>query len=293
MATAEPWWSLEKTDSHAWRLDVQFDGTGHKRRILLLADIHWDNAHCRLDLLKQTLDIAKAEGAPIFSFGDHFCAMQGKWDKRSSADAMRDEHRGGNYLDLLVNTCADWFKPYASSLAMISLGNHETAIRRHHQVDLNQQLVGHLRREGSPVVSGPYWGFVVIGCMFGAKGLSEIIKMHFAHGSGGGGMITRGLIDHSRTRSDYDCDIHVSGHIHRRNCDENVITRVTARGKIQQTPQLYLRCSTWKDESKDGYHVEQGRAARPIGGWWLELTGNKSKNVKSNTYTVDIKAVPT
>jgi hypothetical protein len=289
------WWAMAQTDTHAWVMDVDFSGANCTRKVLLLADIHWDNAHCRLDLLKATLDEAKAIGAPVFSFGDHFCAMQGKWDRRASAEALRDEHRGGNYLDLLVNTCADWFAPYASSLAMISPGNHETAIRRHHQVDLTQQLVSHLRREGSPVVAGPYWGFVVLSCNFNGdrKRSSEAIKLHYHHGYGGGGPISRGLIDHSRTRSDYDSDVHVTGHIHRRNADENVITRVSNRGKIFQQPQLFLRCSTWKDESQDGYHVEQGRASRPIGGWWLELTSAKTREHRNSTYHVRMRAVPT
>ena len=293
-ATPRRWWDMAQTDPNAWKLDIQFSGKGDTRRVLLLADLHWDNAHCRLDLLQATLNEAKRIGAPVFSFGDHFCAMQGKWDKRASADALRDEHRGGNYLDLLVQTCADWFQPYRDNLAMISLGNHETAIRRHHQVDLTQQLVGLLRREGSPVVAGPYWGFIVIqGRMLDGATKSDTIKLHFSHGFGGGGPITRGLIDHSRTRSDYDCDVHVSGHIHRRNCDENVITRVTSLGKVYQQSQLYLRCSTWKDESRDGYHVEKGRAGRPIGGWWLDLTPLKTRDVRNNNYSLKVTAVPT
>lgn len=286
------WWAMRQTDPSAYRLDLQFDGKGATRRILLLADIHWDNAHCRLDLLRETLDEAKRIEAPVFSFGDHFCAMQGKWDKRASASALREEHRGGNYLDLLVSTCADWFTPYAGNLAMISIGNHETAIRRHHQVDLTQQLVALLRREGSPVIAGPYWGYIVIGCNVGGR-ITDSLKLHFHHGAGGGGPVSRGLIDHSRTRSDYDADVFVSGHIHRRNADENVITRVTTAGKVYQQSQLFLRCSTWKDESNDGYHVEKGRAARPIGGWWLDLMATKTQGVRGNNYSLTVKAVPT
>jgi hypothetical protein len=68
---------------------------------------------------------------------------------------------------------------------------------------------------------------------------------------------------------------------------------VSNRGKIFQQPQLFLRCSTWKDESKDGYHVEQGRASRPIGGWWLELTSAKTRDHRNSTYHVRMRAVPT
>lgn len=150
----KPWWTIQPTDTNAWRLDLDMPGSGTSRRLLLLSDIHWDNAHCELGMLKETLEEAKKENCPIFSFGDLFCAMQGKWDPRSSQDALREEHRGGNYLDLLVGTAFDWFRPYAKQLALISPGNHETAILKRHQVDLTQQLVTLMRREGSPVVAG-------------------------------------------------------------------------------------------------------------------------------------------
>ena len=292
MATAEPWWTIQPTDTNAWRLDLGMPGSGTSRRILLLSDIHWDNAHCELGMLKETLEEAKKENCPIFSFGDLFCAMQGKWDPRSSQDALREEHRGGNYLDLLVGTAFDWFKPYAAQLALISPGNHETAILKRHQVDLTQQLVTLLRREGSPAIAGTYWGFVVAQCLLGGRH-SDNVKLHYHHGYGGGGEVTRGLIDHSRTRGMYDADVFVSGHIHRRNVEENILTRVTARGKIHQQTQLFLRCSAWKDESNSGWHVEKGRAARPIGGWWLELTTIKKHTVRSNSYSVTIRALPT
>lgn len=292
---AQPWWSIGQTDTNAWRVDVQFDGAGSVRRFLMLADLHWDNAHCRLDLLKETLDEAKAEGAPIFLIGDTFCAMQGKWDPRSSRSALREEHHTGNYLDSLVSTAHEWFKPYAANLALASYGNHETSILKRHQVDLLQQLVGALRRDGSPVVCGTYWGFVVVNGNFTkATRQCATLKIHYHHGSGGAAEVSRGFIDHNRTRSMYgDFDVGVYGHIHRRNCDENIITTVTSRGKIEQRPQLFLRCSTWKDESGDGWHVQQGRAARPIGGWWLELTSSKKKSVNSNGYHMNMRAVPT
>lgn len=292
---AENWWKITQSDTNAWRLETDFDGCGTVRRFLFLADLHWDNAHCRLDLLKATLDEAKAEGAPVFLFGDTFCAMQGKWDPRSSRSALREEHHTGSYLDSLVSTAVEWFKPYASSLAMISYGNHETSILKRHQVDLCQQLVGALRRDGSPVVCGTYWGFVVAQARLRQlQNQSATLKIHYHHGSGGGAEVTRGFIDHNRTRSMYgDFDVGVYGHIHRRNCDENIITTVTARGKIEQRPQLFLRCSTWKDESLDGWHVQQGRAARPIGGWWLELVGHKQKAVKSNNFSLTMRALPT
>lgn len=282
-------WFIARTDRNAHRLELPFSGST-TWRILLLADLHWDNAHCDLNLLRSHLEQAKAGGWPVMVFGDLFCAMQGRWDPRASRDALREEHRDGSYLDLLVKTAVEWFKPYAGSLALISPGNHETSIAKRHEVNLTERLVSGLNLCGGKVELGTYWGFVNLACKRQAQVVTR--TLHYHHGFGGGGPISRGLIDHSRTRSDYDADIYVSGHIHRRNCDENVSTRLTSQGRVVLREQLFLRCSTYKQEDTgSGWHVEQGRAARPLGGWWLELAGDRRNQHK--TLNVNIKAVPT
>ena len=132
-----------------------------------------------------------------------------------------------------------------------------------------------LRREGSSCLLGTYWGFVGFLHQHGNQsGRSQ--SLHYHHGFGGGGEITRGLIDHSRTRGMYAADIYVSGHIHRRNYDENIVTAISPRGVVHQRTQLFLRCASYKAEH-DGWHAEKGRAARPIGGWWLVFNSIKNK----------------
>ena len=283
------WWQISKTDAHCYQLRLTFQKARDIKRLCLLADIHWDSAHCRLDLLKQCLDEAVSIGAPIVIAGDFFDAMQGKWDVRASQDTLRPEHRGGNYLDLLVSTAAEWLRPYAKNIAMISYGNHETSIKKKHETDLLQRLCQELRREGSPVECGPYWGFLQLICRIKDNASSQMISLHYHHGYGGGGEVTRGNIDHSRTRGMYFADVFLSGHIHRRNQDENIITMSTVKGQTHQRKQLFLRASSWKDESGDGWHVQQGRAARPIGGWWLEIT----PTVPIKNYVFDYRAIPT
>jgi UDP-2,3-diacylglucosamine pyrophosphatase LpxH len=283
----DSWWTIKKAGANSYRTDIEFGGAGSYRRALLLADAHWDNAHCRLDLLKRTLDVAKAEGAPVYHFGDWFCAMQGAWDQRKSRDALRDEHHTGSYLDSLVSTAAEWLEPYAANIALMSYGNHETSIKRKHEVDLLQRLCHELRRMGSPVECGPYWGFVTLNGAWAKH--RDCVRLHYHHGYGGGGEVSRGVNQHAAARSMYDADIFVSGHIHRRNLDENVMTRVSACGVVQHRRQLFLRCSTYKDESGDGWHVAQGRAARPLGGWWLNLVAARGQS----SYQIDYSASAT
>lgn len=149
------WWQIAKTDLHCQSLKIDFS-QGRSRRILLLSDLHWDSAKCQLPQLKAVLDQAKEEGAPICLFGDTWDAMQGKYDPRANQDDLRPEFRGPNYLDKLVDLAFDWLKPYLENLAVISYGNHETAITKRHEVDLVQRFAGLARREGSPVLVGQY-----------------------------------------------------------------------------------------------------------------------------------------
>jgi len=261
-------------------VDVFFENTKGIFNVLLMSDEHWDNKLCKLDVLKRHHEEAVQKKALIFKFGDTFCAMQGKWDKRADAEQLRKEHRGNNYLDNLVNTAADWYKPYAKNIALIGMGNHEQSIVDRHQTNLIDRLTSQLG-----VKQGGYWGYVTFRFSYHKK--LQIKKLFYHHGYGGGGEVTRGLIDNNRTRGQYNADIFYSGHIHRRNMDENIITDVTSKGNIVQREQLFLRGSTYKNETS-GWHSAGGRASRPIGGWWIEFSCTRTSNeivIKQKTET--------
>ena len=262
-------WSIRQTDPHAYRLD--FTGLKDKdwRRVMLLSDLHWDSAQCNRDLLKRDLDEALQTGTPVILVGDTFDIMQGKFDKRKSAKSLRPEHQTDNYIDTVIDDAIDWFTPYGNVLALVSKGNHETSWEKYHDTDVCARFVSGLKRNKSSVLLGKYWGFVQIGLIENPK--HRVSKtLFFHHGAGGGGEITRGLIDNSRTRGMYMADAFISGHIHRRNLDENVVYSLNNVGTVVARQQLFLRSSTYKVED-DGYHAEKGRGPRPLGGWWLEM----------------------
>ena len=279
MATIDqPKWAVEKIEHDVFVVNVDLKTYSDKFTILVQSDEHWDNDKCDRKLLKKHHEEALALNAPIFKFGDTFCAMQGKWDKRSDQAQLRDEHRGNNYLDKLVDTATEWYKPYANNIAVITEGNHEGSIMLRHQTSLLDRLCSKLG-----VHHGAYCGFVKFRFTCHGKRASRTLFWH--HGYGGGGEVTRGAIDHSRTRGQYRADIYVSGHIHRRNSDENVVTMLSDNNKILHRQELFLRSSTYKDESKCTYHLSNGRAARPLGGWWVtfkmaEVYTDGSKSVE-------------
>lgn len=270
-------WTVSRLDPQV--AEILFEvPPSEKVSVLLMADEHADNAHSDLALLRKHHDEARELNAPILKCGDTFCAMEGKWDRRKSEAALRPEMRGGNYFDKLVSWHTGLYMPYAKNIAVISDGNHESSILQHHQTDLVERLVHNLRSVGSPALHLPFTGFVRFAFDLGNRHRASTV-LHYHHGYGGGGEVTRGLIDQSRTRGQYDADIYVTGHIHRRNADENVMIGINQSGRVVQRNQVFLRAGTYKREERGGtgYHIEKGRAARPLGGWWLEMTPVRTK----------------
>jgi hypothetical protein len=118
-------WQFREASRNVHVFDVNLSKVGDEQWFLLQSDVHWDNPHCDRKKLKKHLDLAMQRNAPVLDFGDFFCAMQGKYDKRSSKNDIRPEHQNGNYLDSLVNTAHDYLKTYAKLITLRGNGNHE------------------------------------------------------------------------------------------------------------------------------------------------------------------------
>jgi predicted phosphodiesterase len=276
-------WRIERSDTHVHRLIVPYSRVKETRTVYAMSDLHWDSAHCEREILKSHLEAAKKENAMIIMAGDVFDLMQGKWDPRRDQSVLRPEHRGNCYLDSVLETAVEWFKPYAKTIALISPGNHETSVQARNDTDIIQRFADGLRPHGFRGAVGQYWGWVLFQSHINKTVLSR--RIHYHHGYGGGGEVTRGLIDNSRTRGMYEGgDVYLSGHIHRRNADENNPIRVTSTGKLEMAQQFFLRCAAYKNEHKDGWHVSKGRAARPIGGWAIDFTYQVTKWPEQNRF---------
>lgn len=249
---------------------------GWESKVLLMSDEHWDNAHADLPLIKRHHEQAVACNAPIVKVGDTFCLMQGKWDKRADQNQLRTEHRGAAYFDKVIDTAGEFYAPYAKNIALITPGNHEESILDHHNTDIVERFISEVKhRSGHRIMRGTYSSFLVIAIKLSDGRIHDKVIVHLHHGYGGGGEVTRGMIDNNRTRGQYFADIYYSGHIHRRNMDENELVSCNTDGIIRKHRQWFLRGSCYKDELNHGeasFHVKGGRAGRPKGGWWLNLS---------------------
>jgi hypothetical protein len=249
-------------------------------RVLLTSDWHVDNPHCDRDTLRRHMRQACDEDAPIVAIGDVFCAMQGKYDRRSSKSALRPEHRDGDYLDLLVKTTADFVSPFAGNLAIIGLGNHETSIIDRHETNLTERLAERIRSDGGITRAGGYGGWIIVSLKY-TQTCRHDYAIYYHHGFGGGGPVTRGVIDWSRYLMHADADCFVAGHVHYSNTDILMRAELTRSRQIRQKTVHFVRCPTYKEEYGDGhsgYHIEKGRGPRPIGGYWLSLSMSRKND---------------
>lgn len=96
-----------------------------KAEVAVLSDIHWDNPKCNRKLLTKHLNHCLDMDLPIVIVGDLFCLMQGRGDNRRNKSDILPEHNNAFYLDSIVDTAVEWFKPYVHNIAVIGYGNHE------------------------------------------------------------------------------------------------------------------------------------------------------------------------
>jgi hypothetical protein len=263
--------SQEAPNVHTLRFEV---GSGWEQWLLLSSDRHHDNKFCDWEFEKRHLELAKQRNAAIIDVGDLFCAMQGKYDPRSSMDALRPEHKRPDYLDAIVETAAEFYKPYARNFVLIGRGNHETNITGRHGTDLTDGLCRMLRQvPGAIVTPGGYGGWVRL--MFSESGARQSKTVKYFHGGGGGAIMTSGTLDNRRQASFLpDADIIVNGHTH----DQYVLPlqreRLTTGGTIVQDALWCIRTGTYKDEYQTGaggWHVERRGTPKPIGAVWVHL----------------------
>lgn len=269
-------WAIQERTRNIHVLDIVLTRVGDEQWLLLQSDVHWDNPHCDREKLKSHLDEALARDAPVLDFGDFFCAMQGKFDKRANKNDLRPEHQTGDYFDALIRTAAEWLAPYQRILTVRGQGNHETKIFKNHETDLTARLVERLKVGGSDAVHvGGYSGFVVLRVRYAGTKVQPV-KLHYHHGFGGGGPVTRGVIQTNRMAVYLaDADVVVSGHTH--DAWQVPIARVKLNQDctaVQHTRQLHVRLAGYKEEYGDGYggwHIERGGAPKPTGSAWLRV----------------------
>jgi len=259
-------------------LTVHFEGitADWEQWLLLSSDRHHDNINCNRKLEKKHLDQALERNALIFDFGDLFCAMQGKYDPRSSMDEIRPEDAGEDYLDRIVKHAAADYAPYVHHWVLLTQGNHETGIIKRHHHSLTSALKAQLNSDyGGAVHTGGFGGWVRFLFTIN-KTKRASVRLKYYHGSGGSdAQVTRGVIQTNR-QAVYlpDADIVVNGHNHSSYVLPIARERLSERGAIHRDIVWFVRTPGYKDEYGDGsrgWAVERGQPPKPLGACWVRF----------------------
>jgi len=253
--------------------------TGKTAEVAVLSDIHWDNPHCDRKLLKKHLNYCKENDIPVVIIGDLFCLMQGRGDNRRNKSDILPEHNNAFYLDSIVDTAVEWFAPYADIIKVIGYGNHETGIIKYQETDLLKRFVEMMNLKcNSDIQTGGYGGWIVYTLHYRKNSVASF-KHKYYHGSGGGGIVTKGALNLTRSLEMYeDMDLFTMGHIHENSSRNDVReSLMTYKGnyKIRQRQIHHCITGTYKEEYGDGatgWHIERGAPPKPLGGRIITLS---------------------
>lgn len=257
-------------------------------KLFVCSDLHFDNPKCNRELLFKHWDEAVKLDAKIVITGDLFCLMQGMYDPRKNKSAIRPEHNGDNYLDLVINDTCEKFLPYAKNILLISEGNHESSVSRRAETNIMERFVERLNAlAGSNIQLGVYTGMYKLG--FSYKNCSgKKINIGYNHGNWGG-VVTKGTLSVVRMASIMpDADIIFSGHTH----DGWVMAHPRLRlneykQKMEVLNQWHVKTGTYKEEfvKGSGWAVEKIAMPKYLGGCFVDINYSQKEDI-SFTFTL-------
>jgi hypothetical protein len=266
--------------------ELRVDGSSF--RMGMFSDIHWDNPKCDWNLLKHDLDYCLKNEIPIMFNGDTFCLMQGAYDPRKMKGDIRPEHNNARYFDSIIETAVDFFLPYANLLTVVGYGNHETSIIKRQETDVIQRFVTLLNyKAGSNVMTGGYGGWLIVNQLVKASSnATQATKIKYFHGSGGGGLVTKGALNLTRAMEMYEgYDVFTMGHIHENSARNDVRDSINfhpSKGYYFNHKQIHsMITGTYKEEYIDGlygWHVERGAPMKPVGGRLLTIECGRDRS---------------
>lgn len=249
---------------------------------LLASDLHMDHPKCNRELLKAHFDECVERDGYILLNGDILCVMQGKYDRRHNKASVRPEHMKDAYFDTLVDEAVEFLLPYADRILFMGTGNHEAAIFNRVEIDLLKRMCDLIfYKTGHRIALGQYHGWIYIKGIYGnsqdrRQQSTVSYKIYHNHGTGGDAMVTGGSIeDHRKMTQVEGADAIWMGHNHNKYAKQQAVHYFDTKPKSMK-PKLRIveniRTGAYKQEyTGHGWHIETGKAPKPLGGVWLTL----------------------
>ena len=188
--------------------------------VTIIGDPHTFKTEALTDLQRSDLQEAKDKGDLIVLWGDVT-----EWIVSSDLKRYNAKHNSevDGYVNKMVRTLADFYEPFVNNIALMKLGNHETAFIKYHHVDPMALLIAELNRRRDqalePIRYGGYTCWWIVKFIHktanGDRNGSGSVKFWLHHGAGGAAPVTKGAIDRARIQDGIvGADVYVVGHHH-------------------------------------------------------------------------------
>jgi len=249
---------------------------GETFHIYLISDLHLGAEATDEKRIIKELDHAVKKNARININGDVFDGILPKDYLRYMPATIRKSLRG---RDDLINATIDYgynfILPYAKNIDVIGEGNHENAIRKHHNVDMLKLLIARLNQnEGVNIKQGGYCGFIVYRFCANVKrtGGTERYVIYYKHGTSSRAPVTKGVIDFNREAEVIDgADVIWLAHNHEVNNLSATVMSVNSHGTVKFRKRRYVRTGGYFFYTMDSYAQAKGLRPLPHGGAMIKL----------------------
>jgi hypothetical protein len=244
---------------------------GERFGFLLMSDVHIDSLKCERNLLISHLKYALERNLKVLIFGDLFDCMGGKYDKRTSKGDLRPEYQVDDYFNAIVEDAARILGPYSEIIEGIGEGNHETSIKKHHEIDLTKMICKELG-----VTPLPYSGFIRFKYERNGGGARSSKVMYYTHGNGGNSPVTKGVIQTNRRQVQIQADYFVSGHNHNEFILPLPRVELTDLNRLKFNNVVHINTGTYKREwGKSAFSQEKGFSPEVLGCARIEIRKTK------------------
>lgn len=278
---------------------VTFDTSkGRTRYLFLCSDLHLDASDFDEKAFKRDFDAAAKIGARISINGDVADAILPRDMKRFHPAVYEKSGRDG-VLNEISEMTFEHLRPYVDLFDVISPGNHEDAVIKHHHYDILRSVITLLNRERDaslqPIHQGDYRGFQRYKLTIsggGADGTTRQWTIFRHHGQGGAAPVTKGMIDFNRLRQLAEgVDLYWIGHKHNKIHDRDAGSPLYMgpHGKLRQRKVQAIMTGTYHkthietDPDTYGNNVhfgERGYSLNSQGGLFVALKMDNYANVE-------------
>lgn len=245
-------------------IDIPYRGRAKTFHLYFLGDVHLGSSNCDEPKLLQTIDeIRQDENALVFLMGD-VCDFISRHDWRFRIDNIAPWVEADDLGNSQVQKAIEVLSPIAKKIVGVIQGNHEDVMEQAFDNAVHRNIV-----KGLQARDLGYSAFVRLNFAWkrGKEGGNwNKLDLLLHHGWGGGRSDGADVNRLDEILRDYDCDMVIAGHTHRRWAIKAVQHRINTHGLLDTRVRVKARSGTFLKTLSEGTHHSYSERAgmRPL-----------------------------